>query len=124
MEASRQGLFSSRHFATSKSYRSKLAAIDQDIRKPIMTPSDIAARCVMVGPIKSRFVHGTLRLIFPSLQNAKSSEYGGGYGFTETGQSGLSYRFAGAELTRPLKRASPIRQTVGIAVHLATAVPF
>jgi hypothetical protein len=63
MEASRQGLFSSRHFATSKSYRSKLAAIDQDIRKPIMTPSDIAARCVM-GSIKSRFVHGTLRLVF------------------------------------------------------------
>jgi hypothetical protein len=74
MEAPRQGLFSSRHLAASKSYRSNLAGINHAIRKPIMTPSDIAARCVMVGPIKSRFDHGMLRLMFPSLQNAKSSD--------------------------------------------------
>jgi hypothetical protein len=39
-----------------------------------MTPNDIAAGCVM-GSTKSRFVHGTLRLIFQSPQNAKGSEY-------------------------------------------------
>jgi hypothetical protein len=56
MEAPRQ--FSARHFAAGKSCRSKLGAIEHDMREPIMTPSYIARRCVMVGSIKSRFAHG------------------------------------------------------------------
>ena len=126
MEAPRQGLFSSRHFAASKSNRSKLAAIDHDIGKPIVTPSDIAARCVMVGSIKSQFVHETLRLMFPSLQNAKSSH-------SRLFRRVWIYRnqtvridvvVCGCRVNPPLKRASPIRQTVGIAVPLGSGGPF
>jgi hypothetical protein len=66
MEASGRGFFSNRHFAAGKPYGSELAAIEHDIRKPIMAPGDIAALCVMVRSIESRFDHGTLRLMFPS----------------------------------------------------------
>jgi hypothetical protein len=74
MEASGRGFFSNRHFAAGKPYGSELAAIEHDIRKPIMAPGDIAALCVMVRSIESRFDHGTLRFMFPSFQNTESSD--------------------------------------------------
>ena len=104
MEAPRQGLFSSRYFAAGKSCRSSFGTIEHDVREPIMTPSYIAGRCVMGGSIESRFAHGNTPFLFPSLQNAKSSDpICAGYDFTETGTSGLTLSFAGAELTRPLR---------------------
>jgi hypothetical protein len=58
---------------------------------------------VGVGPIKSRFAHGTLRFMVPSIQNAKSSDRLFFRRVRIYRNRTIRIDVAGAELTRPLR---------------------
>ena len=123
---SKSPFWSTFHDFTATQFRgSWLGSIDYDVGKPKMTPNNFVGGCRKLGCTISLVGHGSASRFTSKFSEGRKFRPGHSTGKHLPNQISLmTLSRAGCRINPPRKRGVPNSADLGIAVNLATAIPF